>query len=56
MTKEETTVLIIKGAIAGLPEQERQLVLEQYNKIRTMLVENPLASLAIALIGAEMSV
>ena len=55
MTQEEQNYLIIKGAIADLPEAERFEVQECYAALKDMLERHPLAGLAIALIGAELS-
>ena len=57
MTKEEETVLLIKGAISDLPETDRAKVMQYYAAIKGMMAETPLhAGMAVALIGAELAV
>ena len=56
MTRDQETVLLIKGAIHDLSETDRQAVMAQYNKIRALMAEEPLTTFAIALIGAELAV
>ncbi len=56
MTQEEQTVLIIKGTISDMPEAEKAIVMRQYKRLKEMMEESPLTGLAIALIGAELSV
>lgn len=53
MTKDQETVLIIKGTIADMPEADRKKVMEAYYELQNMIQENPLSALAMALIGAE---
>ena len=56
MTQEEQQVLIIKGTIADLPEDQRSKVMEQYKTLKAMMEDTPLTGLAIALLGAELCV
>lgn len=55
MTREQETVLIIKGTISDMPEADREKVMEAYRKLRAMMDESPLTGLAIALLGAEIA-
>jgi len=55
MTTEQQTVLLIKGVISELPEDQREACNELAHHIR-LLIKNagePVGTLAIALIGAE---
>lgn len=55
MTQEQQTVLLIKGLISELPEDQRQICNELVSRIRLFCESagEPVGSLALALIGAE---
>lgn len=56
MTKEQETVLMIKGMIADLPPAQAEAVKELVKHIKGCILKAgvPVGSLAIALIRAEM--
>lgn len=54
MTEERQTLLIIKGAIAELPDADRQGVELAAAKLReVVLLHNDHGKMALALVGAE---
>lgn len=55
MTPEETTVLIIKGAISELPAAQLEACEELAEHIRSVCkaAGEPVGSFALALVGAE---
>lgn len=53
MDPDRETILLIKGAIAELPEDQRARCDEIANQIRQLSAE-PVGMLALALVGAEM--
>ena len=55
MTPEQETVLIIKGTIADMDPAMREKVEAHYQELRKMISVSPMATLAIALIGAELA-
>ncbi len=55
MTPEQETVLIIRGTIAGMPEEHQKKIMQAHAKLNDMIREDPLTALAIALIGAEIA-
>lgn len=56
MTPEEETILIIKGTIAELPPElaEATNELAEFIRMNVKRAGNPVGTLAIALVGAEM--
>lgn len=54
MTKDEETLLIIKGTIMDLDQEMREKVEAHYAELRSMIDKSPLAVLAIAWMGAEL--
>ncbi|WP_145508868.1 hypothetical protein [Yersinia alsatica] len=56
MTRDEETVLLFKGLIASLPEDQQCNVQQCVDVIRKLLSEYPVgeATIAIGLIGAEL--
>ncbi|TDB48242.1 MULTISPECIES: hypothetical protein [Photorhabdus] len=55
MTRDEQTILMFRGLIASLSEQQQENIRECEKVIRKMLVDYPEeAILAIGLIGAEL--
>lgn len=56
MTEERQTLLIIKGAIAELPDADRQGVELAAAKLReVVLLHNDHGKMALALVGAELA-
>ncbi len=55
MTKDQVTVLLIRGVIAGLPEADRIKCLAQYETIKKMTEAEPLTGFALALAAAELA-
>lgn len=54
MTEEQHVLLIIRGAIAGLPEADRQGVDLAAAKLREVVLHhNDHGKMALALVGAE---
>lgn len=55
MTTEEETVLMIKGLIFELPEAQREACLALVQRMKEQLKDagEPVASVALALVGAE---
>ncbi|MGP9417383.1 hypothetical protein ACT3RT_00100 [Ewingella sp. AOP9-I1-14] len=56
MTQDQQTILMFKGLIASLPEQQQVKVKEAEKKIREILRDYPEgeATVAFGLIGAEL--
>ncbi|MCW6583586.1 hypothetical protein NFB41_03565 [Yersinia ruckeri] len=56
MTQDEQTVLLFKGLIASLPEEQQHNVQQCLDVIRKLLSDYPggEAAVAIGLIGAEL--
>jgi hypothetical protein len=54
MTREKEILLIIKGTIADMPEEQRNEVMDCYRILKEMVDARPLTTMAIALIGAEL--
>lgn len=56
MTEEQQTLLIIRGAIAGLSDADRQGVELAAAKLReVVLLHNDHGKMALALVGAELA-
>lgn len=56
MSTDELTRILIKGAVAEMPEDQRARVNECTEKVRTVIAEyGPFGQLAIAIIGSEMA-
>ena len=55
MTEQERDLLIIKGTIADMPEDFQNIIQSQYNELKVMIEKQPLALMAIVLLGAEMA-
>lgn len=56
MTEDQKNLLIIRGAIAGLPEADRQGVEQAAAKLReVVLLHNDHGLVALALVGAELA-
>lgn len=56
MTAEEETVLMIKGVISQLPQVDREACeeLADHFRLQMLTAGDPVGSLALALVGAEM--
>lgn len=54
-TPERQTVLLIRGAIAELPEYERGQVETYYAHLKQIIGDDDNAKIAFALLGAELS-
>lgn len=57
MTQDQLTLLLIKGTIADLPDEDRQKVDEATRQVREVLAAYPEghATLALALLSAELA-
>lgn len=55
MTDEEQTLLMIRGTIAGLPEDDQIRVKAIAMTLRNILEQDERAGIAFALVGAEMA-
>lgn len=55
MTDEEQTLLLIRGQIASLPEDDQIQVKCIATTLRNILSQDPRAPVAFALVGAEMA-
>ena len=55
MTDEEQTLLMIRGTIAGLPEDDQIQVKVIAQTLRNILKQDARAPMAFALVGAEMA-
>jgi hypothetical protein len=55
MTDEEQTLLLIRGTIAGMPEDDQIQVKCIATTLRNILEQDPRSALAFALVGAEMA-
>jgi len=55
MTDEEQTLLVIRGAIAGLPPETQAKIANAADRMRAIIKEDDANGMAIALIGAEMA-
>ena len=56
MTQEQETVLLIRGTIASLPDENRKMAEDCYRDLSAMVRKyGTPAYLAIALIGAELA-
>lgn len=54
MSDQERTLLLMRGLIAGLPEDKQQLVRERAEQLRTVVGKNDeIGMMAFALLGAE---
>lgn len=58
MTRDQETLLLIKGTIAELPLETQATIRSCYDTIKAMIAANPdgEALMAITLIGAEVAV
>jgi len=55
MTEDEQTVLMIQGAIANLPTEDRERAETLYNAISAMIIAaGPVGVLVLARLGAEL--
>jgi len=56
MTEEQKTILMIKGAISELPAAQLEACEELAEHLRRVVkqAENPVGTLAFALVGAEL--
>lgn len=52
MTEDQQTLLLIKGAISEMPEEQRTKVAAHADQIRT-ITASPEGLMAFALVGAE---
>lgn len=55
MTEEEQTLLVIRGTIASLPEDDQIQVKVIASTLRNILKADPRAPMAFALVGAELA-
>ncbi len=55
MSEQKQVALMIRGAIAELPEAQRAKVMEYYRQYTTLMGEDECAIMAVALIGAELA-
>lgn len=55
MTDEAQTLLVIRGAIAGLSEDDQIQVRVIAMTLRNILKQDPRAPMAFALVGAELA-
>lgn len=56
LTQDQQTLLMIKGAIADLPDTQRKAVNELAKELIGKIQDNPILGMAIALVGAELQV
>lgn len=55
MTNEEQTLLMIRGTIASLPEEEQIQIKVIATSLRNILKQDNWAPMAFALVGAELA-
>jgi hypothetical protein len=55
MTDEEQTLLLVRGQIAGLPEDDQIQIKCIATTLRNILAQDPRAPIAFALVGAELA-
>ena len=55
MTDEEQTLLLIRGTIASLPEDDQRRVLAVAVNLRNIVKDDGHAQMAFALVGAELA-
>lgn len=56
LSEDQQTVLMIKGAIASLPESQHRQCMELYRAVGQLLSDapDPIGTFVVALIGAEL--
>jgi methyl coenzyme M reductase subunit C-like uncharacterized protein (methanogenesis marker protein 7) len=55
MNDQEQVVAELRNLVAELPEQQRDFVEREAANFRKMIAANPLYSVALALVGAEIA-
>ncbi len=54
-TPEEAQMLMLRGAIAMMPQEKQNVVYARADEIRAIVTAEPLAMFALGLVGAEIA-
>ncbi|WP_131753578.1 hypothetical protein [Burkholderia vietnamiensis] len=54
-TPEEAQMLMLRGAIAMMPQEQQNAIYARADEIRAIVAADPLAMFALGLVGAELA-